>query len=220
MALKHYSFNNKYDHIYYFNYLIEEVLNYKDQFNICLNELTKLNNNPNVDKIEVLQFEGFSRRKDGILRFLCNLLGDETKGALSFRKYRKKLKKDAPKYGFTLPELPKPISTQLNSLNQLRNWSLHYPETLVMASKGLLKCEIRDNLILRSNYKFYEKEYLTKMVEELSTLNKSFEEIFNQMIKDYELLIGKKVLIAKNPMTLKTYDLMNPVATSWEMQIN
>lgn len=218
MALRHYSFNSKYDHVYYFNYLIEEVLNYKDQFNTCLNELIELNNSLNVDNIEVLQYEALSRRKDGILRFLCNLLGDETKGALSFRKYRKKLKKDAPKYGITLPELPNSISSQLNFLNQLRNWSLHYPESLVIASKELLQGEIRRDLILRVNYKFYEKEYLTKMVEELSGLNNCFEDIFNQMIQDYELLIGQKVSIIKSPIAIKKYDLMEPVSASWGMQ--
>ena len=220
MALRHYSFNSKYDHVYYFNYLIEEVLNYKNQLNVCLNEMIELNSSSNVDNIEVSQFEALSRRKDGILRFLCNLLGDETKGAVSFRKYRKKLKKDAPKYGITLPELPNSISTQLNFLNKLRNWSLHYPESLVIASKELLQCEIRSDLILSTNYKFYEKQYLNKMVEELSALNNSFEEIFNQMIQDYELLIGKKVLVVKSPVTLKMYDLMDPVSASWDMQTN
>lgn len=219
MALRTYSFNSKYDHIYYFNYLIQEVLNYKDQFNTCLNEMIELDSILNQDNIiETLQFEALSRRKDGILRFLCNLLGDETKGTLSFRKYRKKLKKEAPKYGITLPELSNSISVQLNCLNQIRNWSLHYPESLLVAERALLQGTIRSDFIYRTNYKFYEREYLIKMIEELTDLNNCFESIFNQMINDYELLIGQKVSIIKMPISIKKYAFMQPVSDSWDMQ--
>lgn len=219
MALRGYIFNNKDDHIYYFNYLIQEVLNFKDQFNVCLNDMMELERSLSKDsKITTLQFEALSRRKDGILRFLCNLLGDETKGAISFKKYRKKLKKDAPKYAITLPELPVSISAQLNELNQLRNWSLHYPESLLVAERALLKNTIQGDLIYRTNYKFYEREYLTKMIEELTDLSDCFEDIFNQMINDYELLIGQNVSIIKMPIIIKKYDFMQPVADSWAMQ--
>lgn len=105
VMLKTYSFNNKYDHIYYFNYLIAEVLNFKDQLNICLNDLNEFDASLTTDShVEVLRLEALLRRKDGLLRFVCNLLGDETKGALSLKRYRKRLKKDCPKYGITLPD--------------------------------------------------------------------------------------------------------------------
>ncbi|MEQ1308030.1 hypothetical protein [Acinetobacter bereziniae] len=220
MSLKFYIFNNKYDHLYYFNYLIQEVLNFKDQFNVCLNDMIELERSLSKDsKITTLQFEALSRRKDGILRFLCNLLGDETKGALSFKKYRKRLKKDCPKYGITLPELPASISTQLNELNQLRNWSLHYPESLVISEKELLQHPIeRIDVILNVRYRFYDKEYLTKMIEELNVLSEYFEDIFSQMLNDYELLIGQKVHITKIPLMTKEYAHMQQVARSWEIQ--
>lgn len=220
VMLKTYSFNNKYDHIYYFNYLIAEVLNFKDQFNICLNDLNEFDASLTTDShVEVLRFEVLSRRKDGLLRFLCNLLGDETKGALSFKRYRKRLKKDCPKYGITLPDLPTSISTQLNELNQLRNWSLHYPESLVISQKELLQHPIeRIDVILNVRYRFYDREYLTKMIEELNGLSEYFEDIFSQMITDYELLIGQKVHISKIPLRTKEYALMQQVAMSWEIQ--
>lgn len=69
---------------------------------------------------------------------------DETKGALSFKRYRKRLKKDCPKYGITLPDLPTSISTQLNELNQLRNWSLHYPESLVISQKNYYNTQLKE----------------------------------------------------------------------------
>lgn len=217
--LKTYSFNSKYDHVYYFNYLIQEVLNFKDQFDSCVKDLNLLESSLDEGApIPILEFEVISRRKDGILRFLCNLLGDETKGAISFKKYRKKLKKDASKYAITLPELPASISAQLNELNQLRNWSLHYPESLLVAERALLQDPIRSDLIYRTNYKFYEREYLTKMIEDLTYLSECFKNIFNQMINDYELLIGQKVTIIKIPITIKKYDFMQPVADSWDMQ--
>lgn len=217
--LKTYSFHSKYDHIFYFNFLIQEVLNYKDQFNICMKDLHLLESSLEEGAhIPILEFEVISRRKDGILRFLCNLLGDETKGAISFKKYRKKLKKDAPKYAITIPELPNAISAQLNELNQLRNWSLHYPESLLVAERALLKNTIRSDLIFRTNYKFYERKYLTKMIEELTDLSNYLEDIFNQMVNDYELLIGQKVSIIKSPITIKKYYLMQSVQDSWDMQ--
>lgn len=219
MALRTYLFNSKDDHIYYFNYLIQEVLNFKDQFNACLNDMTELDSSLSKDStIETLQFEALSRRKDGILRFLCNLLGDETKGAISFKKYRKRLKKDANKYGINLPELPCSILEQLNFLNQLRNWSLHYPESLLIAERTLLQDTIQSDLIYRANYKFYEREYLTNMIKELTNLNNYFEDIFNQMINDYEFLIGKKVSISNIPITAKKYGFVQPVSDSWNMQ--
>ncbi len=217
-----YSFNDLSDHIYYFNSLIGEVLNFKDQFNRCLNDIKDLDASLNTNiPVGILEFEALSRRKDGILRFLCNLLADETKGAVSFKKYRKKLKKDGLKYGITFLELPASLSAKLNELNQLRNWSLHYPESLFLSEKSLLQGEgdtIPSHLILRPNYKFYEREYLTKMIEELTDLSNCFEEIFNQMISDYELLIGKRVSIIKMPITVKQYDLMQVVSGSWDMQ--
>lgn len=217
--LKTYIFNNKEDHIFYFNYLIQEVLNFKMQLNFCLNDIKELEESLSTGKlIETLQFEAISRRKDGILRFLCNLLADETKGAVSFKKYRKKLKKDANKYGVNLPELPSSISEKLNFLNQLRNWSLHYPESLVIAEKALLQKPIPSDVIYRVDFQFYEKEYLTKMIEELTDLNNNFEEVFNQMINDYELLIGNKVLIYNAKITTKEYSLMQIVSDSWDMQ--
>lgn len=218
--LKTYSFNSKYDHVYYFNSLIQEVLNFKDQFDSCVKDLNLLDSFLDEGApIPISEFEALSRRKDGILRFLCNLLADETKGAVSFKKYRKKLKKDGPKYGITFLELPASLSAKLSELNQLRNWSLHYPESLFLSERSLLQGDtIPSHLIFRTNYKFYEREYLTKMIEELTDLSNCFEEIFNQMISDYELLIGKRVSIIKMPIIVKPYDLMQVVSGSWDMQ--
>ena len=56
------------------------------------------------------------------------------------------------------------------------------------------------------------------MIEELNGLSEYFEDIFSQMITDYELLIGQKVHISKIPLRTKEYGLMQQVAMSWEIQ--
>ncbi len=217
--LRNYIFNNKEDHIFYFNYLIQEVLNFNMQFKDMLNDINQLEDSLGEESlIEVIKFEALSRRKDGILRFLCNLFADETKGAISFKKYRKKLKKDANKYGVNLPELPSAISEKLNFLNQLRNWSLHYPESLIISERALLKKEILSDVIYSVNYQYYERQYLTEMISELTELYNYFVEISKQMIEDYALLIGKKVSIVNCPITIKEYNLMQAVSDSWDIQ--
>ncbi|EEM94095.1 MULTISPECIES: hypothetical protein [Bacillus cereus group] len=207
---KRFILNNKKDYIIYLRYLIIQSYKFMNRHSIYINNLKgdiedlNLLKKPHLN-IDSSIYEEHNDRIQFISSKLLNLFGDLQGDALSYNKFRKKLVNRNIEVKSLLGKLPKEISNLLDSARDARNWGLHEPESLLVAHFENIKQlwpkqEIDYYLsnftpIAIPMFKKYEGAWLISLYEECLSMQKCNEKVFEQMIKDYEILIQDKVLI-------------------------
>ena len=87
---KHFKFNNEADFILYLAELITDLIQKKDRLERYGNEVKLiLKNNPNAKFIQSDNFESINDKVNRINQYIFNIIGDESKKAVSYRKFRK-----------------------------------------------------------------------------------------------------------------------------------
>ncbi|MCC3217662.1 hypothetical protein LIV57_20570, partial [Chryseobacterium sp. X308] len=125
---KYFKFENKSDYIYYLSEIIIDTIQKKERLEFYFNEIiTLLESNPNAKLINSILYEGISDKTIRPLQYLSNLIGDESKKAVSYRKFRKILFKNRNNLNIKIDNLSNEEEKLLGEFNQLRNWGLHIP---------------------------------------------------------------------------------------------
>lgn len=221
---KYFNFENKSDYIYYLSEIIIDTIQKKERLEFYLGEIiTLLETNPNAKLINSKLYESISDKTIRPLQYLSNLIGDESKKAVSYRKFRKILFKNRNDLKIKIDNLSTEEEKLLGEFNQLRNWGLHIPESLFLQKKIFFKMD--ENYILENKaqiiiprYDNFEIKFLQQYKEELSDFLSSTEIILSRMKRDYEQLIEEKFEFVFEDNIYKPYKIMDIAQNSWDIQ--
>lgn len=221
---KIFRFNEKTDYIYYLSELITDLIQKKDRLTKYHSEIEFIiKNNPNAKFISSEIYESISDKTNRLFQYLFNLIGDESKKAVSYRKFRKVLYKQKSQLNISLEQLTQDENKILSDFNSLRNWGLHIPESLYLQKRVFFKLSsdfinANKNIIPIPQYDNFEIEFLIKMEDEIREVMECCEKILNRMKTDYSSLIGQEFKIEYEENLVKPYMFMKAVEKSWNVQ--
>lgn len=221
---KEFKFNDRTDYIFYLSELITDLFQKTDRLKKYGQEVEHIIlTNPNARFIHSEIYESISDKVNRLFQYLFNLLGDESRKAVSYRKFRKRLFKDKKTLNIELNELSESELNILSEFNSLRNWGLHIPESLFIQKKEFFKMnsifiETNKSTIPIPTYEYFEIQFLTEMKREIQEVIDSSMVILERMKDDYAILIGGQVKIEYEQNQVKPYLFMTAVKKSWDSQ--
>lgn len=221
---KEFKFNDKTDYIFYLSELITDLIQKTDRLKKYGQEIEHIIlKNPKAKFIHFDIYESISDKVNRLFQYLFNLLGDESRKSVSYRKFRKRLFKDKKNLNIGLDELPESELKILAEFNSLRNWGLHIPESLFIQKKEFFKMnstfiETNKNIIPIPTYEYFEIQFLTEMRREIQEVIDSSMIILERMKDDYIVLIEGQVKIEYEQNQVKPYLFMTAVQNSWNSQ--
>lgn len=223
---KSYKFIDKTDYIFYLSEIIIDVINKKERIESCLEEVNSiLRDNPKAKIIESGLYDSISDTIIRPLQYLFNLLGDESKHAVSYKKFRKQLFSKRSFLGIELEQLNEDEKKILEEFNQLRNWGLHIPESIYSEKKVFFKMNSdfimeNKNKIIIPKYENFEIKFLENFKNETGDVLIEIEKILSRMKDDYRILIGGDFEISYEQNHHKSFAIMDIVSNSWDVQTN
>jgi len=222
--LKIFGFKDKGDFIFYLSELIVDLIQKSDRLKFYHSEIESiLKNNPNAKYINAILYDSISDRVNRLYQYLFNLLGDESKQAVSYRKFRKILYKQKKELKISISDLTEKESQILSEFNSLRNWSLHIPESLFIQKRRYFQMDsefmmTNKNKISIPRYDNFEIEFLTKQKEEIESVLEYIGIMLQRMKDDYSSLIGGDFELEYEDNQVKPYFFMKAVEESWNSQ--
>lgn len=208
--LKIYSLESKENFLLYLRRLIRSTYAEMKTLKIYTSELkdfiekNEYNENPTA-KINPKVYINYNDKINNVTGTLLNLIGDHTNSAMSYKKFRAIAKRKMDNgLDLGLKDLSKEIDDILTQINVDRNWSLHIPESLFtaeleIADKMRLDGHISyikpDSTIRIVEFDYYEAAWLTDFLRETENLTEAFSKVFQQMKRDYSILVGESVRI-------------------------
>ncbi|CDT85897.1 hypothetical protein BCT42_14575 [Vibrio lentus] len=222
--MKIYAFSSKQDYIFYLSQIIADTIKYKERLKRYLKEIDELVKTSGDSKvIDAVLYESVSDKSKAILYYLFNLLGDESKGAVSYRKFRKLLVKGSPCLGVVFEKLNSEETQVSNSFNRHRNWGLHIPESLLTNEREMHEITgavIDENMgtIPLEVYEYFDIKYLTSLQLELKDVVSSVEVLEERMMQDYLKLVGVDFQVSFYNLKVKPYAIMEVVQASFDTQ--
>ena len=223
---KTFSLTTKEDYIFYLNEIISDLIQKRDRLETYCNEINLvLKNNPDSKFIQSELYEPTSDKICRLFQYIANIIGDDTKTAVSYKKYRRLLYKNRISLTLNIPPLSEEENKILNSFNQLRNWSLHIPESLLLQKKSFLT--IDDNFIFNNKssiplpiYDYFDIKYLEKLEEEAIQILNLSSVMLEKMKIDYSILTDSTLELIYERNQVKPYLFMEIVENSWNDQTN
>ncbi len=221
---KIFGFKDKGDFVFYLSELIVDLIQKSDRLKFYHSEIELiLKNNPNAKFINAILYDSISDKVNRVYQYLFNLLGDESKKAVSYRKFRKILYKQRNILEITILPLTENEMQILSEFNSLRNWSLHIPESLYIQKRIYFQMDsnfmmAHKNKIAVPRYDNFEIEFLTKQKEEIESVLEYTDIILKRMKEDYSSLIGGEFEIEYEENQVKPYFFMKAVEQSWNSQ--
>ncbi|WP_143691139.1 hypothetical protein [Wohlfahrtiimonas populi] len=217
---KTFKFTDKTDYIFYLSELISDLLQKTsrlEKYDSQINDLIALNHHNKIIQADI--YEEMSDKTCRIFQYLFNLLGDESKKAVSYKKFRKILFKNQKNIGITLDELPQNEIEILGRFHTLRTWSLHIPESLFIQKKEFFQLDSEfikqyQDKIPVPIYRNFEIKFLIELHNEVQTVLHHALYILNRMKKDYSILIAQSVQIEYEINEVKPYAFMTVVKNS------
>lgn len=230
--LKIYKLDKKEDYIVYLRHLI--ILAHKNMmvYKMYLNKLEKYINQNEYDKKpeSLIRPEVYFENQDKINNtssYLLNLFADDTGIAMSYKKFRRCANKKIKKLQLGLDELDDEINNIIMQFNNLRNWSLHVPESLVTAQLEIVKKHKLEDYFMNDystisipEYIYYEAAWLVDLLKENKELYSGCSKIFQQMKRDYSKLTGSSMRIEKKYYDIRPINDMDIPKISFEIQKN
>ncbi len=203
--------NNKMDAIIFLNQLIGLTEKRMTRLENALNDVEKLMTKyKNHRKIETTIYQAYQERMDCVTMYLCNIFGDETKNAASYKQFRKIMdRKYSQGYEeFKLEPLSKDMVEILEDLREQRNWSHHIPQSLFTSqenyminkdglSNEMFKRIFSNKTVYVSVWKYHDIKWLRGLYDSAKEAYDIFNTVFEQMKSDYSKLIGTDMNIQK-----------------------
>ncbi|MFW1331609.1 hypothetical protein ACEV9E_23280, partial [Vibrio parahaemolyticus] len=222
--VKVYKFREKEDYIYYLSQIIADTVKYKERLKRYLSEINELvESNLASGVVEAVVYESISDKSKALLYYLFNLLGDESKSAVSYRKFRKLLVKGSPCLNLSFERLTNEEAQVSNSFNQHRNWGLHIPESLFtnqIKIQNITAAEIdkHKDTVPVEIYDYFDIRYLTSLKAEIADVISGIELLEKRMMQDYLKLSGVHFQISLFRIKVKPYEIMDVVQASLNTQ--
>ncbi|WP_282167932.1 hypothetical protein [Shewanella japonica] len=223
--MKSYKFKELSDYIYYLSEIIADTAKYKGRLARYEKEIDNLFAElPNAKYIETELFESVSDKTKAIFYYLFNLLGDEAKNAISYRRFRKTLLRDSKTLKIKIPTLTSEEAQISNNLNKIRNWGLHIPESLLVSKRQFCKADkafimTQSQTIPLPDFEYFEIEYLSTLKTDVADVIEAVNILEKRMHKDYSILIGSDFKLSPELMKVKPYIIMDVVQGSSDIQM-
>lgn len=231
---KQFKVSSKNDFLIYLRFIITAVHRNLTKFNIYTEQLNdKIKEldlyNKRYKSIDSEIYEEFNDKVHNVSGKLKNLLGDNTNDALSYYKFRKRLVKKNLEVNNALGSMSENLKRNLNDVNELRNWGLHEPESLLNAHLENISTLWPENEVIYYKTVFnpimtpvfvkYEGAWLISLYRECKDMGQLYSELYDSMLSDYQILIGtepqiKEVEYYNRPLEI---EVMLP-QTSFQMQ--
>lgn len=203
--------NNKNDAIIFLNQMIvladKRITRLKNAISDTETLIEKYNRK---DKIETIIYQAYAERIESITMYLCNLFGDETKNAVSYRQFRKILSKKVSqgKEEFELEELDDDMTKLLDSMREQRNWGHHIPQSLFasqenfmvnkqLGNKDIFRNIFTDSHVYVSMWEYHEIGWLVNLYASSKLAYENYRKIFQRMKKDYSSLVGEHMRVER-----------------------
>ncbi len=222
--MKRYKLDCHDDYIFYLMEILIDVTQYKKRLTFYHSEIGSiLDSNPDSKIIESTFYESISDKIRSVLFYLFNIIGDETKNTVSYRRFRKILYKNQGNLGIVISRLPEDTLSILKSFNQYRNWGLHIPESLLIGKRKLFKIDSEFINTLKLNiplptYQYYEIKFLQCLFDEVESVLTSVQHVEEYIMQDYKALVGKEFSMYPDIQQVKPYGIMKAVQTSLDIQ--
>jgi len=221
---KIFKFSDSGDFIFYLSELIADLIQKTDRLKHYHNEIDLiLKSNPKATVIDSILYDSISDKVNRLFQYLFNLIGDESKKAVSYRKFRKILFKYRTELKITLEPLAEKENEILSEFNSLRNWGLHIPESLFLQKRKYFQMDsafmiANKHSIPIPKYDYFELEFLVKQKEEIENVLECSMIILERMKKDYSALIQGDFELNYEENKVKPYFFMKAVEASWNAQ--
>lgn len=231
---KRFNVNSKNDYLIYLRFITSSVHTNIKRYNLYIEQLGEkikeldLYNNQHK-KIDSFIYEEFRDKIHAVSIKLKNLFGDNANDALSYYKFRKKLVKNNVEVSKVLGDMSENLKRNLNDVNELRNWGLHEPESLLNAhlenidvqwpKHEVIYYKTNFNPIMIHVFEKYEGKWLISLYEESKNMSQLYLELYESMLNDYQLLINSKLQIIEILNKNRPFEgeIELPI-TSFEMQ--
>lgn len=231
---KQFTVNSSSDYIVYLRQLIIQVHKLMKTYNKYVENLSNVIDDLNLrenekQSIDIEIYDDNNAKIQYLGSKLLNLFGDLATGALSYYKFRKTLIKRNNLVKSQLGTLPEEVLSILKNFNELRNWGLHEPESLLNAHlenigklwspEDVQKYLSNFNPISVPYFKQIEGKWLISLYEESAKLSEGHEILYNSMLSDYSKLIEQEPVVKENHIALRSFEseIMLPI-TSFKMQ--
>lgn len=221
----------KEEFIYYLRDIIDMTARYLIRLKRYIKELEEFieskNLNDDISKmVSTIEYESFFDKVRHVETVLMNLIGDKSKQALSYNKFREISDKRMSKgLELNLEKLPDDMKKELNRFNSWRNTNLHIPLSFLISSKELAEQRVAENPELFGHIPNnpiyvdqYEFQYSSLFVMMLNSIKEFYEisrRMHQQMKRDYSKLIGESVSIIldrKKIMTIEDHITINQMS--------
>ncbi len=184
---KYFKFNVKEDFIFYLAELITDLIQKRDRLEGYGEEVKLIfKNNPNAKFIQSEKYWTISDKTNRVFQYLFNLIGDESKKAVSYRKFRKKLFKQKSDLKIDIEKLPQGEEENIGEFNKLRNWGLHIAKSIFLQKKAFLK--IDSKFIMENKktipipvYDYFEIQYLFQLGSEIQEVLNATNQVLKRM---------------------------------------
>lgn len=197
---------SKEDYLFVLYSLIAYVAGALDDYKHYNNELiTFLNmkHDNSEETVDKYTYMDFTNKTHDVSMSLIMYLVDCQESSMSYLMFRKIIDKKASL--FKIKELSHEIKEMLNELRDVRNWTFHNPQSSYVASKEYLIKQLptefrkpeyftyRFKPIIIDDYLNYDIYNLISLQIHIEKRIVTYEQILEQMINDYECLLGEKV---------------------------
>jgi len=223
--MKAYKFKNKEDYIFYLSEIVSDTAKYKEKLLRYLGEIEHiLESKPNAEMVETVFYEAISDKINANFLYIFNLLGDESKYSVSYRKFRKLLVRGDIFLNTKFEQLTNEEARISNEFNQYRNWGLHIPESLLTNKRKILGIDSGNvnkykNSVHLEVYEFFDIKYLKALKDETESVIESIEILEKRMQEDYSKLTETEYSLCLERFKVKPYEIMSIVEASLNTQM-
>jgi len=222
---KAFKLNNQNDFAFYLCNLIiytKKSLSIYERYHEELQTYIKDNQITAVTRVPKNVYEDFNNKMKGVNSTLLNLIGDHTKNAMSYKRFRSIAEKD-----HTVGKLLEPLSEELkrviNIIYETRNWGLHEPESLLLSKMEVAKREglvSVVNPIIITDFECVVGNFLLSLSNETKKIVSTYNEILVKMLDDHSKIVEQEIKIEIRKEKVRSLsDMMSIVQGSWQMQI-
>ena len=193
---KQFSINSIQDACIVLGMLISGVIVNLDKYKEYVSEVNILLENTDSEYVEAKEYYNVNDKLLFRQREILKLTADYQNGSFSYIDFRKRLKNR----GYLKSALPQDIDNILSELHDIRNWSFHNPQSMMVAAKEVAEKSIPKELkgyvnithqlnpVIIQKFDKYELVLLASLSIYADKKVEQFEKVLTQMKKDYQEL--------------------------------
>ena len=214
---KNFNFNKKEDYLYGLYLVISAAYQGLKKYKRYIKELSEYQEKiiqENCAYIDADIYQEWMDKHQNTMHSLLKCFVDNTSTGFSYIMFRQMISRST--YAKLLPEQPEYIKKDLEELRDVRNWTFHFAQSDIVANKESFLQSIPEELrksvtynltpIVVDEYSKVSAVYIDSLRYTMEGRLQVFTEVFEQMKKDYEGVLGANVSIVEKPIETLEYN--------------